>query len=492
MRVPDQRNAMFKILVKKEITDAVLDLRFVITTLLCLVLIPLGMYVSRRNYERRQDAYQREHQQYRQRYGTGVEIYTEAQGLRPPSVLSIFSSGVDPFLPDKMTTARSGLWRTIKQPSTDNPHSLLFGKADLLFNVVFVLSLAAIILTFNSISGEKESGTLALMIANAVPRSRILLSKVVGSYVALLIPFTISMLVSLIVLDLSPNVSILSREVWPAFLVIVAVTLVFLLGMVCLGLCLSALTRHPMNSIVLALFVWAVLILGVPKVSPMLASVLYPVESASVYDLTRRLAAEDIDREMIEERESLRERCFKEYGAPEEDIRTTSPRTEAGKQAKAAFEEQFAPVEQRYERRLADELRRIDQDYAHRRQVQSSIATDMSRISPICSYTYVVCGLCGTGTSAPDDFTANARRYQDQVKQAIYDKVVVRRWRAMQSYQYAPDFDPSKAVLPEMRYTYPTVAQALQTGWADIVLLVLFDVLFCALAFLGLSRYDVR
>jgi ABC-type transport system involved in multi-copper enzyme maturation permease subunit len=441
---------MFKILVKKEITDAILDLRFVITALLCMVLIPLGMYVSRRDYERRLDAYQREYQEYRQRYATGPDIRVEAQGLRPPSVLSIFGSGLDPFLPDKMTTARSGLWRTIKQPSTDNPHSLLFGKADLLFNVVFVLSLAALILTFNSISGEKEAGMLALMIANAIPRSRILLSKVVGSYVALLIPFGISMVISLIVLDVSPNVSILSREVWPAFLVILAVTLVFLLGMVCLGICLSSLTTRPMNSIVLALFVWAVLILGIPKVSPMLAGVLYPVESASVYDLTRRVTAEDIDRELIEERESLRARCYKECGAPEDDMRSSSPRTEAGKQANAKFDEQFPPVAQRYERRLADELGRIDQDYARRREVQSSVAMDLSRISPICSYTYIVCGVCGTGTAASDEFTANAERYQDQVKQSVYDKVIVHRRRYSEGYEYVNGFDLSKAVLPEM------------------------------------------
>jgi hypothetical protein len=35
-----------------------------------------------------------------------------------------------------------------------------------------------------------------------------------------------------------------------------------------------------------------------------------------------------------------------------------------------------------------------------------------------------------------------------------------------------------------MRYTYPTVAQA-QAGWPDVLLLVIFDVLFYALAFLG-------
>lgn len=38
---------MLGMLIKKEITETVLDFRFVIVTLLCVVLIPLGMYVSR-------------------------------------------------------------------------------------------------------------------------------------------------------------------------------------------------------------------------------------------------------------------------------------------------------------------------------------------------------------------------------------------------------------------------------------------------------------
>jgi ABC-type transport system involved in multi-copper enzyme maturation permease subunit len=483
---------MFKTLVKKEITETIFDLRFVITTLLCLVLVPLGMYVNRKDYERRLDAYRREHQEYRQRYGKGVDIRTEAQGLRAPSVLSIFASGVDPFLPDKMMTARSGLWRTVKEPSTDNPHSLLFGKADFLFNVVFLLSLAALIFTFDSISGERQMGTLRLMIANSVPRGRILLSKIVGNYVALLIPFAVSVLIALLVLDASPDVSLGSPAVWPAFLVILGATLLFLLGMVTLGICISTLTASPMNSMVLAFFVWAILVLGIPKVSPMMAGVLYPVESASVYDLTRRAIAEDIDRELVEERESLRAKCFKEYGAPEEDMHSSRPDTEAGKQANAKFDAEFVPIAHRYERRLADELRRIELDYTSRRNVQSAFAMNLSRISPICSYTYLVCGLSGTGVTEPDNFTRNAQRYQDGVKQAVYDKVIVKRWRYGESYEYVDDTDLRTVMLPEMVYTYPGVAQALQAGWPDLLLLGFCGVLFGSVAFLRLSKYDVR
>ena len=79
---------MLGILIKKEIAETVLDFRFVIVTLLCVVLIPLGMYVSRKNYEQRMAEYQREHQMYRQHYGKNVSYKVQAQGFKPPSVLA--------------------------------------------------------------------------------------------------------------------------------------------------------------------------------------------------------------------------------------------------------------------------------------------------------------------------------------------------------------------------------------------------------------------
>ena len=483
---------MLKTLIKKEITTAIFDLRFVIATLLCVVLIPLGMYVSRKDYEHRLAAYQIKHQEYRQRHGKGVEPNTEAQAFRPPSVMSIFASGVDPFMPDKVTTARSGLFRTTKESIIDNPSSLLFGKVDFIFSVVFIVSLAALIFTFNSFSGERETGTLRLVIANSVPRSRILLAKVVGNYIALSIPFIISILVALLILDASPDVSIVSSKVWPSFLAIIGVTFLFMLCMVSLGLCISAFTRNSMDSIVLAFFVWAILAICIPKVSPMIADVLYAVEGANVFDTNKRLIADDIDHELVEEREALKKKCFEELGAPESDMYTNLPWTELGRKATAKYEQEFAPVSERYQKRLAEALRRLEQDYMRRMNVRSSIAMNLSRISPVSSYTYIVSEFSGTGVTEPDNFGRNAQRYQDQVKQAVYDKIIVKRDRGGEAYEYPNGFDPRDAPVPEMTYTYPTLTQALQAGRLDIILLGLFAVLFFSLAFMKLNRYDVR
>ncbi len=483
---------MLKTLIKKEIATAVIDMRFVIAALLCVILIPLGMYVSGKDYELRLSAYQREHQEYRQRYSNKVRWNVEAQGLRPPSILSIFASGIEPFMPDKVMTARSGLFRTVKEPIADNPHSFLFGKADFLFNVGFIVSLMALIFTFNSISGEKETGTLRLMIANSVPRNQILLTKVVGNYIALLIPFIVSVLIALLVLDISPYVSVASFRVWPAFLVIIGVTFLFILVMVSLGICISSFTLQSIDSIVLAFFVWATLVLAVPKVSPMVADILYPVESASVFDSNKRMIAEDIDHELVEEREALRIKCFDEYGAPESDMRSSRPMTDEGKKANAKFDREFAPIAERYQKRMANELRQIEQDYMRRKNIRSSIAMNLSRVSPICSYTYILCELSGTGVTEPDNFTRNAQRYQDRMKQDIYDKIIVKRRRHGASFSRVEGFDQSKAILPDMIYTYPTVTQALQTSRLDILLLGLFAVLFCSLAFMRLNKYDMR
>jgi ABC-type transport system involved in multi-copper enzyme maturation permease subunit len=482
---------MLKTLIKKEIIAAIFDLRFVIAVLLCVVLIPLGMYVSR-NYEHRLSACQIKQQEYRQRYGKGVGPYTEAQAFRPPSVMSIFASGVSPFMPDKITTARSGLFRTTKESIIDNPSSLLFGKVDFIFSVVFIVSLAALIFTFNSFSGEREMGTLRLVIANSVPRSRILLAKVVGNYIALSIPFIISIFVALLILDASPDVSITSSNVWPYLLVIMGITFLFMLCMVSLGLCISAFTRNSMDSIVLAFFVWVLLAICIPKVSPMLADVLYPVEGANVFDTNKRLIADDIDQELVEERETLRKKCFEELGAPESDMHTTQPWTELGKKANAQYEQEFAPIAERYQKHLAETLRQLEQDYRGRMNVRSSIAMDLSRISPVSSYTYVVSELSGTGVTEPDNFDHNAQRYQDQVKQAVYDKTIVKRWRNGEAYEYPNGFDPGDALIPEMTYSYPTLAQTLQAGRLDIILLGLFNVLFFSLAFMKFNRYDVR
>jgi len=511
------RNAVFGTLVAKEILETVLDLRFVVATLLCVVLIPLGMYVSREDYEQRLTAYQREHETYRQRHGApewaGTDI--EAQGFRPPSVLSIFASGLDPFLPDKVITSHSGVFRTIKEPSADSPQSFLFGKIDFLFNIVFVVSLAALIFTFTCVSGEREKGTLRLVVANSVPRSRILLAKIAGKYIALLVPFTLAVLIALLILDASPDVSVASSQVWPHVLTILGATMLFLLGMVCLGVCISTLTRRSMGSIVLLFLVWVILVLGVPRISPMIAESLCSTESQTAVSTNKQSVADDIENEYYQTKRQTIDVKWQEED--KEMWRTVSEMSkdimarvrssgrepvkedsaEVNKFLKARNREledkyrpQVARLCEEYRKRLAKEIKRVEHDHRDRMSVQHSIATNLSRISPMCCYAYIVAGIASTGVAEPDNFIRSAQRYQDLMEEILYSKFIM---RAKDSWTLVEGFDHGKPpAIPDMTYVQPTLAGAMRAHWLDVLLLGLFDVLFFALAFVRFNRYDVR
>jgi ABC-type transport system involved in multi-copper enzyme maturation permease subunit len=497
----------------KEVAETVLDLRFVVATVLCVVLIPLGMYVSREDYEQRLAAYQRAHDTYRQRHGTPEPPVTgreEAQGFRPPSVLSIFASGLDPFLPDTVATSHLSLFRTLKEAGAGSPQSLLFGKADLLFSVTFIVSLIALVFTFNCVSGEREKGTLRLMIANSVPRSRVLLSKIAGKYVALLVPFTLSILIALLVLGGSRSVSIGSPQVWPAFLLILLATLLFLLGMICLGICVSTFTRHSTGSIVLLFLVWTMFLFGVPKVSPMLAEILHPAESAGVIDFTKRMTRDEIEREferterdtidvrwkaeleaVLSKREEGQARQIIAIQSSGREVTVDDPETnDRLRELAAKYVPEKARLATEYQTRIAAELKRIEEDYHNDRTVQFFAAMNFARLSPVSCYTYLVSGLCATGVTEPDNFVANARRFQGQMEQAFYGKAI---WRLGRLQGFVKEFDRYQPPpFPDMIYHYPDLKEALQVHWPDLLLLGLFDVLFFSLAFMRFNRYDVR
>jgi len=175
---------------------------------------------------------------------------------------------------------------------------------------------------------------------------------------------------------------------------------------------------------------------------------------------------------------------------------STSPRGEAEKKAYAKYDAEVVALESECQRRIADAIRKLEQNYRNKRNIQASLAVNLSRISPVSCYTYLISGLAGTGPAEVDTFTENAERYQELVRAAIYDNWTIKSYsmgggRAT-STREVEGFDRSKASLPEMQYRYTTMADVLRTGWIDILLLFAFNILFFAVAFVKFNKYDVR
>ena len=352
---------MLNTIIKKEILEAIKSFRFLIAVLLCLILIPLGMYVNLREYQQRQSDYQEAVRLYQQRSNGNIKMDFPAEGYRPPSVLSIFSVGLEYFLPNKVITSRSGVFHLSNDQGINNPQSLLFGKVDLLFNVSFVISLLALIFTFNLIAGEKEDGTLRIVMANPIPRWKILFGKIIGNYVVLLIPFLIAILLSLVMVSLSGVVSFFSSIILPAFLVILVVTLLFILAMFNLGILISTLTHRSITAMVALLFVWTIFVLSLPRMSPMIAEIIFPVKSPQVLDLEKSLVRENYEKELDKKRRELYDKLMNEIGMGGKGIHVP-PSTDEERAAYAKYDEAKKPLEEEYEQKINSEIRKLEED----------------------------------------------------------------------------------------------------------------------------------
>jgi len=454
------------------------------------------MYVNLKEYEQRLADYQKATRLYEQRAEGHIDYNFEAEGYRPPSVLSIFCVGLEHFLPNKIVTTQGGLFRASNESGINNPQSLLFGKVDLLFNVSFVISLLALIFTFSTITGEKEEGTLRLVMSNPVPRWQMLVAKIIGNYVILLVPFLLSILIALIVLNTSGIVPIFSAKILLPFLVVLFITLLFILAMFNLGILVSTLTHRSITSLVALLFVWTVLVLSLPKISPMIADILHPVKSVQVVELEKSLVRENLARELRNKRAELYNKIVAEYALenPFEAVRAEAMnKSEKGKKVEATYFEAVKVLEQQYEQRINEETRKIEQEWDNHRNAQAAIAMNLSRMSPVSCYSYIVSGISGTGVPEVRNLIVNAGRFQDEVKANLYDNFIV-RWYGnyVTTFDFKKGFYPQKAPVPQLNYRHTTLSEALQAEWVDIILLLLFNIAFFAASYVSFLRYDVR
>jgi ABC-type transport system involved in multi-copper enzyme maturation permease subunit len=486
---------MLTAIIKKEILEAILSFRFLIATLLCIFLVPLGLYINLKEYEKRMTDYQESVRLYMERSEGNIESEFPAEGYRPPSVLSIFSVGLENYLPNKIVTSRDGNIHISNEQGINNPQSLLFGKVDLLFNVSYVISLLALIFSFNTITGEKEDGTLRLMMSNPVLRRKVLIAKIIGNYLVLLIPFFVSILISLIILGAIGIIPVFSTNVFSPFLIISVITLLFIMSMFNLGVLVSTLTHRTLTSITALLFIWAIIILSIPKVSPMIAGVIYPIKSQQVINTQKSMVREILRKELDDKSDEIYSELAPKYG-----IRPTyhfnRGRTDNENQFLVVYDSLKSILDKEYEGRISSEINKIEKEYYNQQKTQTSFAMNLSRLSPASCYAYIISEISATGTIEAYKVRENASRFQSQVKEDIYDKFIIKKYGGSHgsatTLRYADGFDVSKVSIPQLNYQHTTITEALEAEWIDIVLLCLFNLILFAVCNMTFQRYDVR
>jgi ABC-type transport system involved in multi-copper enzyme maturation permease subunit len=289
---------LLRALIQRELLEDLTSSRYVLTSVLCVVLCMTSIVLMSHDYERRLH-----------RYNTWMSAMTEEKLHRTlcfakrPRPLSVIARGVDEVMGRPLNITG---WQPEEEPiahvgglSAEGQHLYgsaqgqhlfdLFTSPDLMYIVGVILSAFAIFLSFGTICGEKQARTLSLLMSHSIRRPTLLFAKWMGGYISLLISLSPAILLMLVFLTVSSGVS-LQAEDWIRLLGMIGLSLVYLLIFFTLGLFTSTVTGRPATALILVLFIWSVWVLGVPRIGCSVAKGLRPIQPNFAFGLEKRAA----------------------------------------------------------------------------------------------------------------------------------------------------------------------------------------------------------
>ena len=258
---------MLKTLIGRELLNNLMTFRFAAALLITLLLVVANTGVLIKDYEQRLENYntsvKTHHQEIQEKktYSAG-----EVEVDRPPNPLSIFNVGLGKRLGNEIWIAHNNvptLWEA-RMNASDNPYLNILSSIDIVFIFEVVLSLMALLFAYDALAGEREHGTLRLVLTHPVRRGHILFAKYFSAMLCLLVPLLISLLLAVILLTISTSIS-LSIDDFLCIGGIVLSSLVYLSVFYLIGLLISTVTQRTGTALMLAMFVWGALVLVYPN-----------------------------------------------------------------------------------------------------------------------------------------------------------------------------------------------------------------------------------
>jgi ABC-type transport system involved in multi-copper enzyme maturation permease subunit len=470
---------MLKDIIKKEIQETITSPKFAFTFLLCAVLILLSVFTGITTYR----AEQKEYSAAIALNKKNLESATSYQILgslgikinRPPQVLSSIVSGVSEAVGQVATVNYAYDPSLVDSKYESSPIFSIFGALDLTFIVKIVLSLFAILFTYDVIVGEKERGTLRLILSNEVPRDRLLMGKVVGGYISLLISLIIPLILGMLILLIYPNIS-MSGQDWVRVLIMFLIFFLYLSVFFTLGLFVSARTNKSSTSFLILLFIWVIFVTIIPKVSILAAAQLNPIPS--VHEIT---AKKDAFLQQVQDETIKRNQ---EWG------KEHRPKTvEEENRYPEDFKKHLEEIQQWASSQVENYNAALERDYQARKRSQERLAINLSRISPASALMFSTMSLARTGLDEHDRFLASIRAYK-----SIFVKWIIAQ--DMKNFKFTRAMGDHALVeladMPQHKFEPESLSKSLARTLPDIGLMLVLIIVFFAGSYVAFLKYDVR
>ena len=504
-------------IIRKEILSNLSSPTFLITCLFCSGLILLSIYTGLRSFSDQVSEYRQTEALNRQILGEQTS-YSGVRGSgakisKPVEVLSTLVSGLESVM-GRHTLVNTSSTLTLTGSKIDgNPIFAIFGELDLMFIVKTVLSLLAILFTYNTISGEKEDGTLRLTLSHSVPRDSLIFGKMIGGFLCLIIPLGVPFLFGISLISFFPDFQ-LTGEDWVRLMLILGVFLLYLSVFFALGLFVSARTSRSSISFLVLLLVWVGWVLVVPKGSVILASQFVTVPSVQEYRTREAHSRRQMWRKYQAKIREIHQEIPPPRRPPISPDTPQSKRNEMIADVQKAFEERLERIreaqnelDEQREAEWEEKHSKMEQEYNLKRESLAKLAISLSRISPSSAMTYASMGLAGTGIENRDRFLTLAKDYKEnftyyitskiQEERRQVEEVMIYRSKTITSTRiFFPFSDDTQPVdigdMPIFQYQEEPLSDVLGRITIDLLLIVLLSIAFFTGAYFSFLKYDPR
>lgn len=309
-----------------------------------------------------------------------INLFYSRTATLPPSSFAFLSIGQSDVYPSYYKVSGRHRESFIGSIEIENPVNLLTGRFDLSFAIVFILPLFVIAFSYNLLAGERESGTLRLLLAQGARMRWMLAGKIIARMLVLLTPLFAA--TGLAAIFFSSG----SAEGWAKFLIFCAVAATYAAFWFGLAFIVNLSGAGSAANALSLVSLWIVLVILVPAFTHLAATAIYPVPSRL------ELIAASRDAQTAARRPV---QLLEEYYAKYPDRRPP------GKDLNAYdFPLYYAAIQREIDRQIAPLVERTDAAFDAQQQFVGTAAA----LSPAMGVQEIFNDLAGTGHARNKSF----------------------------------------------------------------------------------------
>ena len=487
-------------LIRHELLMNLMTFRFLVAVVASMSLMLAGSIVLTDNYERRLASYNQDFQRHQGGNFSGKTYSSFMPSLdRAPNPLSLFNQGLDKRAKNSLQIKIGEipfLWGNVsRHTGFTNPFRYLLADIDLVSILQILFSLLALVFAYDAIAGDRENGTLRLILVNPVGRGLIVMSKYFGAMLCLTLPLLMGFLLTLLLQIQSDAIHYGADNflrIGGIFLTTVVYTSTFYL----IGLLISTMIHRTATALIVSMFIWVVLTL------------LYP--NVSLFLVNRFIDTEEKIKQADQAIDQILERFYWDEEEPADPFKNPpllkGSKTGGGSSSYTHLTknvtfipdgaEIHVPTVKAYFQELtsgrirtAGTVWRIrEKAFSETYVYKSNVARKVLRFSPAGLYHLSTEAWAGTGLARIQDFFKAGRQYRETVLDYFYDKKAFssRQWFA--SDKGAVRWDD----VPRFSYQPPSVLEdASNRAFPDLLLLFLLNPMLLVITFAVFSRQEV-